>query len=155
MRKKVISLLLTLSIILGGLLPGMALAETGSTWNPSGDIYKISTADDLVNFLNGLEKNGGYKDKTIQLETDINIDDSAVAYDSAAASYKFCGVFDGQGHTISCTQDKTTGLFQSLGDTGQAGVIRNLHLNWSIKDSVVKKSLWTAVQYSVWRRKHH
>lgn len=140
MRKKVISLLLTLSIILGGLLPGMALAETGSTWNPSGDIYKISTADDLVNFLNGLEKNGGYKDKTIQLETDINIDDSAVAYDSAAASYKFCGVFDGQGHTISCTQDKTTGLFQSLGDTGQAGVIRNLHLNWSIKDSVVKKA---------------
>ena len=85
MRKKVISLLLTLSIILGGLLPGMAWAETGSTWNPSGDIYKISTADDLVNFLNGLEKNGGYKDKTIQLETDINIDDSAVAYDSAAA----------------------------------------------------------------------
>lgn len=140
MRKKVISLLLTLSIILGGLLPGMAWAETGSTWNPSGDIYKISTADDLVNFLNGLEKNGGYKDKTIQLETNINIDDSAVAYDSAAASYKFCGVFDGQGHTISCTQDKTTGLFQSLGDTGQAGVIRNLHLNWSIKDSVVKKA---------------
>lgn len=135
MRKKVISLLLTLSIILGGLLPGMALAETGSTWNPSGDVYKISTADDLVNFLNGLEKNGGYKDKTIQLETNINIDDSAVAYDSAAASHKFCGVFDGQGHTISCRVDKTTGLFQSLGDTGQAGVIRNLRLNWRIKEA--------------------
>lgn len=140
MRKKVMSLLLTLSIILGGLLPGMALAETGSTWNPSGDVYKISTADDLVNFLNGLEKNGGYRDKTIQLETDINIDDSAVAYDSAAASYKFCGVFDGQGHTISCTEDKTTGLFQSLGDTGQAGVIRNLHLDWSIKDAAARKA---------------
>lgn len=140
MRKKVMSLLLTLSIILGGLLPGMALAETGSTWNPSGDVYKISTADDLVNFLNGLEKNGGYRDKTIQLETDINIDDSAVVYDSMAASYKFCGTFDGQGHTISCTEDKTTGLFQSMGDTGQAGVIRNLRLSWSIKDAAARKA---------------
>ena len=139
MKKKTISILLTLTLVFGlfGALPALAEesdAAAISLYSGSDDMdfwdavlsegskeVTITTADQLMAFMQ-LAKSMSFKDWTIKLGADIviNTGDASTwgtedpAYKWGAANkydYVFASTFDGQGHVISGLYSEGKGFF--------------------------------------------
>ena len=121
MKKKVLSLLLTLCLVMT-FVPMAAFAEGTSVDNwdgtadtswymsaPDASEYRISTAEQLAGLAQLVNADPGttnFAGKTIYLENDLDL--SGHEWISIGTSlggdypeYSFCGVFDGQDHVIS------------------------------------------------------
>lgn len=104
MKKKVLSLLLTLCLVMA-LVPMAAFAEENEQSNKT----SITTVDELLKFANAVD-NGEYDDKTdavVSLDADLDLIGvawtpigSVFAADGTLQHY-FSGKFYGNGHTIS------------------------------------------------------
>ena len=121
MKKKVLSLLLTLCLVMT-FLPMAAFAEGTSVdnWDGSADTswytsapdasaYHISTAEQLAGLAQLVNADPGttnFAGKTFYLENDLDLSGNewisiGTGRGGSDPEYSFCGVFDGQGHVIS------------------------------------------------------
>lgn len=130
MKKKILSLILTLCLLLGAFpfVVGTSAADAITA-----DI-EISTADQLVEQLMDPENAANWS-KTIVLTADIDL----ATYTGTKAqapignsTTAFTGTFDGQGHTVSgidLSGGSMTGFFGKV----QGATIRNLTVNGNVK----------------------
>ena len=121
MKKKVLSLLLTLCLVMT-FVPMAAFAEGASVdnWDGSADTswytsapdasaYHISTAEQLAGLaqlVNAYPGTTNFAGKTFYLENDLDLSGHewisiGTVLGGDYPEYSFCGVFDGQGHVIS------------------------------------------------------
>ena len=121
MKKKVLSLLLTLCLVMT-FVPMAAFAEGTSVdnWDGSADTswytsapdasaYHISTAEQLAGLAQLVNTDPGttnFAGKTFYLENDLDLSGNewisiGTGRGGSDPEYSFCGVFDGQGHVIS------------------------------------------------------
>ena len=121
MKKKVLSLLLTLCLVMT-FVPMAAFAEGTSVDNwdgtadtswymsaPDASEYRISTAEQLAGLAQLVNADPGttnFAGKTIYLENDLDLSGHewisiGTVLGGDFPEYSFCGVFDGQGHVIS------------------------------------------------------
>lgn len=121
MKKKVLSLLLTLCLVMT-FVPMAAFAEgtsvdnwdglTDTSWYtsaPDASEYHISTAEQLAGLAQLVNADPGttnFAGKTIYLENDLDLSGHewisiGTARGGDRPGYSFCGVFDGRGHVIS------------------------------------------------------
>ena len=121
MKKKLLSLLLTLCLVMA-LVPMTAFAEGTSVdnWDGSADTswytsapdaseYHISTAEQLAGLAQLVNTDPGttnFAGKTFYLENDLDLSGHewisiGTVLGGDYPEYSFCGVFDGQGHVIS------------------------------------------------------
>lgn len=169
--KKFVALLLTLVVM----LPVGALCVSADTtptttptytanenWGPNENgVFEISSAEDLLAFtkLGGLKdrKYGYYKDKTVVLTADIDLNPGWDASSKTEAPNKwtplwwFYGTFDGQGHTIKgiyCSRENGASFI----DGGRSTHIKNLSVENSYFTSktdtgfVSKVKWWTTFE---------
>ena len=130
MKKKILSLILTLCLLLGAFpfVVGTSAADAITA-----DI-EISTADQLVEQLMDPENAANWS-KTIVLTADIDL----ATYTGTKAqapignsTTAFTGTFDGQGHTVSgidLSGGSMTGFFGKV----QGATIRNLTVKGNVK----------------------
>ena len=121
MKKKILSLLLTLCLVMA-LVPMTAFAEGTSVdnWDGSADTswytsapdasaYHISTAEQLAGLAQLVNADPGttnFAGKTFYLDNDLDLSGHewisiGTGRGGSNPEYSFCGVFDGQGHVIS------------------------------------------------------
>ena len=121
MKKKVLSLLLTLCLVMT-FVPMAAFAEGTSADNWDGSVdtswytsapdaseYRISTAEQLAGLAQLVNADPGktnFAGKTFYLENDLDLSGHewisiGTVLGGDCPEYSFCGVFDGQGHVIS------------------------------------------------------
>ena len=121
MKKKLLSLLLTLCLVMA-LVPMTAFAEGTSVdnWDGSADTswytsapdasaYHISTAEQLAGLAQLVNADPGttnFAGKTFYLDNDLDLSGHewisiGTGRGGTRSKYSFCGVFDGQGHVIS------------------------------------------------------
>ena len=121
MKKKLLSLLLTLCLVMA-LVPMTAFAEGTSVdnWDGSADTswytsapdasaYHISTAEQLAGLAQLVNADPGttnFAGKTFYLDNDLDLSGHewisiGTGRGGSNPEYSFCGVFDGQGHVIS------------------------------------------------------
>ena len=127
--KKKTALLLSLSLILGNVLPVYATASTDVNFTKeTQDIINISTADELLSLSKGSTVENYTLNKLYVLTNDIDLSDK----DFKPVSI-FSGTLDGGGYTIKGLNisEKSTGagLISVLGSKGS---IKNLHIEGSI-----------------------
>ncbi|WP_352402360.1 hypothetical protein [Synergistes jonesii] len=115
--KKHLALILALAMLSAAALSGAAFAE--DTWNgtvgtvpqPVGDIITITTGAQLAALAADVNSGNTYKDNTIRLGDDINLNNHSWTPIGYFTGYKsptlpnpdnkpFKGIFDGAGHTI-------------------------------------------------------
>ena len=101
--KSTITVLLTLILTVSAVSVAPTVNAAGNTWNPSAGVYDISTEDDLFAFKDSLENGQYYIGVEVNLLSDIKISDGRTYYspDFYNNDAEFCGVFNGNGHTIS------------------------------------------------------
>ena len=145
MKKRMVSLLLVLVMLLG-LLPTAALAApVGGGSGTAEDPYLIATAQELVDFRD--EVNGSAKKSTSKLcaKLTANIDLSTLGdrdwtpigkMTNTYSDYvAFGGVFDGDGHTISGLKIDNSAQYQALFGYVKGGTIQNLTVAGSVTTS--------------------
>ena len=145
MKKRMVSLLLVLVMLLG-LLPTAALAApVGGGSGTAEDPYLIATAQELVDFRD--EVNGSAKKSTSKLcaKLTANIDLSTLGdrdwtpIGKMTNTYRdyvaFGGVFDGDGHTISGLKIDNSAQYQALFGYVKGGTIQNLTVAGSVTTS--------------------
>lgn len=138
MKKRILSLLLALVMLLG-MLPTVALAAddgwdgtTKTEPEKSGDVYQIGTAAALAWFRD--EVNSGKSTLNATLTADIDLNNQEWTPIGQGYSAQFTGTFDGNQHTISGLKiDKTTGNAMGLfGSISSSAMIKNLIVKGSI-----------------------
>lgn len=139
MKKRMVSLLLVLVMLLG-LLPTAALAApAGGGSGTEADPYRIATAEDLAAFRD--EVNGSAKKSTSTLcaKLTANIDLGNEAWtpigkmtNTYSDYVAFGGVFDGDGHTISGLKIDNSAQYQALFGYVKGGTIKNLTVEGSV-----------------------
>ena len=139
MKKRMVSLLLVLVMLLG-LLPTAALAAPASGGSGTeADPYLIATAQELVDFRD--EVNGSAKKSTSTLcaKLTANIDLGNEAWtpigkmtNTYSDYVAFGGVFDGDGHTISGLKIDNSAQYQALFGYVKGGIIKNLTVDGSV-----------------------
>ena len=153
MKKKVLSLLLTLCLVMT-FVPMAAFAEGTSVdnWDGSADTswytsapdaseYHISTAEQLAGLAEltnigidtGVSTGNTFENKIIYLDCDLDLGGypwTPITNRNADDGYFFKGTFDGQGHTIYNLNRHGIGTdpFDSLFGYVQGGVIKNLNV---------------------------
>lgn len=153
MKKKVLSLLLTLCLVMT-FVPMAAFAEGTSVdnWDGSADTswyvshetdteYHITTAEQLAGLAEltniGIDTSPStgntFENKIIYLDCDLDLGDhpwTPITNRNVDDGYFFKGTFDGQGHTIYNLNRHGTGTdsFDSLFGYVQGGVIKNLNV---------------------------
>ena len=112
--------------------------DTTGLWKGEDGVYYVSTADDLKAFANYVNSFSNYeypfKDATIVLTADIDLGGAewTPIGDYRFSANRFCGTFDGQGHTISNFKitkktDKNDSNKSSYGFFGNVeGTVKNL-----------------------------
>lgn len=139
MKKRMVSLLLVLVMLLG-LLPTAALAAPASGGSGTeADPYLITTAQDLADFRDAV--NGSAKKSTSKLcaKLTANIDLGNEAWtpigkmtNTYSDYVAFGGVFDGDGHTISGLKIDNSAQYQALFGYVKGGTIKNLTVEGSV-----------------------
>lgn len=141
MKKRMVSLLLVLVMLLG-LLPTAALAAPASGGSGTeADPYLIATAQDLADFRDAV--NGSAKKSTSKLcaKLTANIDLSTLGdrdwtpigyYTGYSDCVYYGGTFDGGGFTISGLKIKSTKPYQALFGYVKGGIIKNLTVEGSV-----------------------
>lgn len=118
MNKRTAALILAVFVLFGGLQPVVLSEGTDS----------ISTAEELIRFLNGCRSDEYSKGKSFTLVSDIDLQGETIL-----AGAVFCGVFEGGGHTISnfyMEIDSGEGGF--FGEISEGAWVNNLKLNGDI-----------------------
>ena len=146
MKKRILSLLLALVMLLG-MLPTVALAAddgwdgtTTTPVTPVDGVYQISTAAELAWFRD--EVNSGKSTLNATLTADIDLNNQEWTPIGQGYSAQFTGTFDGNQHTISGLKiDKTTdnamGLFGSI---SSSAMIKNLIVKGSVSVTVASSA---------------
>jgi hypothetical protein len=113
--KMTVALLLALAVMIPMTVIGTFAAEAATTptyaanpnWKANDDgVFEIATAEDLLAFAAKRTANANYKDKTIVLTADIDLNpgwDASTKTEPAniwASMWNFQGTLDGQGHSI-------------------------------------------------------
>lgn len=141
MKKRMVSLLLVLVMLLG-LLPTAALAAPASGGSGTeADPYWIATAQDLADFRDAV--NGSAKKSTSKLcaKLTANIDLSTLGdrdwtpigyYTGYSDCVYYGGTFDGGGFTISGLKIKSAKPYQALFGYVKGGIIKNLTVDGSV-----------------------
>ena len=145
MKKKILSLLLTLCLVMT-FVPLAAFAEGTSVDNWDGSVdtswytsapdaseYHISTAKQLAGLAQLVNADPGttnFAGKTIYLENDLDLSGHEwISIGTAAGGdcpkYSFCGVFDGQGHVISNLYSHESYIEDAEGADGSHNLLRN------------------------------
>ena len=147
MKKRMLSLLLVLVMLLG-LLPTAALAApVGGGSGTAEDPYLIATAQELVDFRD--EVNGSAKKSTSTLcaKLTANIDLGNEAWtpigkmtNTYSDYVAFGGVFDGDGHTISGLKIDNSAQYQALFGYVKGGTIQNLTVAGSVTTSTTSSA---------------
>lgn len=155
--KKILAILLMLSMFTAMLVMPAAEGEVTDTFNPYDESPTISTAADYINFFHEVFTNKtNYEGKTITLMNDIVINDTtAEDWYAKDDAYKFipskenwsdfCGTFDGNNHTIkgviiygsNWRSDRPCGIFPCV-STG--ATIKNLTVDGFYVYSVTDKA---------------
>lgn len=124
MNKRIISLLICFMILILLTLPVYATTEETTT-----EQLVISTADDFMEFAENCRLDSYSKNLSVTLEDDIDLSKK-----SFTCIPVFCGVFDGNGHTVSglsiTAEGSVQGLFRYL--TADA-IVRNLSVAGNIQ----------------------
>jgi hypothetical protein len=134
--KMTVALLLALAVMIPMTVIGTFAAEAATTptyaanpnWKANDDgVFEIATAEDLLAFAAKRTSNANYKDKTIVLTADIDLNpgwDASTKTEPAniwASMWNFQGTLDGQGHSIKGLYVKGAGnasfIVQSEGAT--------------------------------------
>lgn len=130
MRKRLLSLLLVLCMVLG-MFPITAFAAPALT----DGVYQISTAEDLLWFAE--QVNGGNTGIRGALTADIDLSNVTNWPGIGKNHMKFSGSFDGQGHTVTF-KDASWGLFGFvLGSAGKLVEISNVRTAGTVDRSAV------------------
>ena len=154
MKKRILSLLLALVMLLG-MLPTVALAAddgwdgtTKTEPEKSGDVYQIGTAAELAWFRDEVNSGKSTLNATLTADIDLNNQEWTPIGISPNNTKSFKGTFDGAGHTISGlkiervgTDDMVLGLFGSVGDSGYGDVetvIKNLTVEGHVTATINK-----------------
>lgn len=149
MKKRMVSLLLVLVMLLG-LLPTAALAApAGGGSGTEADPYLIATAQDLADFRDAV--NGSAKKSTSKLcaKLTANIDLSTLGdrdwtpigyYTGYSDCVYYGGTFDGGGFTISGLKIKSTKPYQALFGYVKGGIIKNLTVAGSVETSTTSSA---------------
>lgn len=149
MKKRMVSLLLVLVMLLG-LLPTAALAAPASGGSGTeADPYLIATAQDLADFRDAV--NGSAKKSTSKLcaKLTANIDLSTLGdrdwtpigyYTGYSDCVYYGGTFDGGGFTISGLKIKSTKPYQALFGYVKGGIIKNLTVAGSVETSTTSSA---------------
>jgi len=120
-------------------------ASEGDLWDKTEDIswyspdkseFAITTAEQFAGFSNLVNSGIDFKNKTIKLETNLNLNGN-IWTPIGSDRYKFSGEFDGGNHTVSNYKipvaiERQIGLFG-----GSNGIIRNV----GVKDCTIDVSL--------------
>ena len=115
MKRKVISVISALVLIIVSVFPGLSASAAvwnGSTSVPtlSGGVYQIGTAEQLAWFANAV--NSGSQSIKGKLTADIQLNASGSTANKwtpiGTESNPFKGTFDGDGHTVSGVYVDTT-----------------------------------------------
>ena len=145
MKKRVVSLLLALLLVLG-LVPGAAAIETGADWDPDVEVdpgmgvtpigmpegegteddpLRIENAEQLAWFAQTIsDPEQGAQEVCAALTADIDLEDEPWE-PMGRDTYGFKGTFDGQGHKIkglNVSGAKLAGLFACV----DGGTVKNL-----------------------------
>jgi len=145
MKKKVLSLLLTLCLVMT-FVPMAAFAEGTSVDNWDGSVdtswytsapdaseYHISTAEQLAGLAQLVNADPGttnFAGKTIYLENDLDLSGHewisiGTVRGGDCPGYSFCGVFDGQDHVISNLYSHESYIEDAEGADGSHNLLRN------------------------------
>ena len=145
MKKKLISLLLTLCLVMA-LVPMTAFAEGTSVdnWDGSADTswytsapgaseYHISTAEQLAGLAQLVNADPGttnFAGKTFYLDNDLDLSGHewisiGTVLGGDYPEYSFCGVFDGQGHVISNLYSHESYILGAEGADESHNLLRN------------------------------
>ena len=152
MKKRILSLLLALVMLLG-MLPTVALAAEDET--PTTELaedgktyYLIEDEADLKWFRDQVNGGNGTINATLTANIDLNNQEWTPIGISPNNTKSFKGTFDGAGHTISGlkiervgTDDMVLGLFGSVGDSGYGDVetvIKNLTVEGHVTATINK-----------------
>lgn len=126
MKRKVLSLIMALSMILGTLTTGVFAADVAD--------LTISTVAELQAFAESVNNGNTYEGKTVVLASNIDMEFSGTPIGTSSNSFK--GTFDGQGHTIDNLYityfdgEKFTGSCVGLfGVINSPAVIKNVTVN--------------------------
>lgn len=126
MKKRIFSLMLVLTMLLG-LLPTGAMAA---------EITTISTKAELEVFRDSVNSGDAYEGKTVTLTADIDLNGSEENpwTPIGTSSNQFQGAFDGGGHKITglYINDSSSSAQGLFGCIGEGGTVKNLGVDGSV-----------------------
>lgn len=103
MKRRIISVILTVVLVAAMLLPGMTALAVGTAPSLSGGVYQISSADELYWFADAV--NSGSQSIKGKLTADIQLNEEGSTENKwtpiGTQDSPFMGTFDGDGHTVS------------------------------------------------------
>lgn len=133
--KKTLAILLTLVMLFAtavAVIPVSAEVEPNEDWNADEDgVYRIRTAADLLAFSSYMELYSNYKDKTVELANDIDM--NGVEW---FMPKEFHGTLDGKNHAIKNLSLTTNGFVNKLMDGAVIKNIRFENVNYKVAESV-------------------
>ncbi len=120
MKRRIISVMLTVLLVTAALLPGLTALAVGTAPTVSGGVYQISTADELYWFADAV--NNGSQSIKGKLTADIALNEEGSTENKwtpiGTQQSPFMGTFDGDGHTVSGvyieSQENYIGFFGSV-----------------------------------------
>lgn len=102
MKKRVVSFLLTMVMVLTMITVAPVSVSATDTWSTEGTVHTISSADDLMAFASAITTSEHFSGHTVKLANDIDMSGKAwqgIGYANGSGAY-FSGTFDGQGYSI-------------------------------------------------------
>ena len=140
MKKRMLSLLLVLVMLLG-LLPTAALAAPASGGSGTeADPYLIATAQDLVDFRNEVNKGTAKLYATLKDNINLSVLDENWEPIGTSSSKPYSGTFDGGGFTISGLKIDNNKRYQGLFGYVKGGTIQDLTVAGSVKTSTTSSA---------------
>ena len=112
MKRKLIATLLVLGLMLSFVPMTILSASAQDTWGTEGDQLYVTTATDLLAFVQAIVDGNTFSGKTINIMDDIDVTGQAWPT-SGVQGTAFSGMIDGQNHTL-------TGIVLNGGGTYQA-----------------------------------
>ena len=129
MKRKILSIIVSLILIIGAVYPALTVASA-EIWNGSlvipsisGGVYQLATAEQLAWFANAVNEGNTSIKAVLTADIQLNADGSTANEWTpiGTSSNPFTGTFDGAGHTISGLYINTP----STSNVGLFGVIKN------------------------------
>ena len=110
MKKRMLSVLLAFMMSLSLLHIGAFAADMTPPSMSDYETVSISSAEELLKLVSGTDTSGETLGKIYRLGADLTIDTSALETSFWGTSRKFCGVLDGNNHTVTLESNADTAL---------------------------------------------